>query len=92
MKPSVYSKERPCAVVIEGLDGRSFAGASVREAVDRMRAAAWGCPGKKTTDAYMRSVAERVMAWNKSHVRVDSLENFVSDLEAAGIVTVRLVQ
>lgn len=79
-------------MILESLDGRAFAGASLADALDRMRDAAWGCPGRGSRLAYMRRVAERVMQWNKAYVRSDTIEGFIDDMERAGLLTIRRVQ
>lgn len=80
------------SIVIETLDGRIYMGTSELDAIDAMRAAAWGCPGQRSRIGYMRSVAWRVGQWNKRHVRTDSPSEFLEDLQAAGVVIVRRVQ
>jgi hypothetical protein len=64
-------------------------GASPREALQAMRMSGWGCP-ETSLRRYMVAVAHRVMLWNKSVVRTTSVDEFLADLEAAGIVTLRV--
>lgn len=78
------------AVVIEAIDGRAYIGSSHRDALQSMRLSGWGCP-ESSLKRYMMAVAQRVMRWNKSAVRTSSVDEFLSDLEAAGIVTVRMM-
>jgi hypothetical protein len=89
MKPIMKSTPRPIATVIEAIDGRAYVGASPRDALQAMRMSGWGCP-EPSLKRYMQAVAGRVMQWNKSHVRVSSVDEFLHDLEAAGIVVVRM--
>jgi hypothetical protein len=86
MKQSKYGP----ATVIEGIDGRAYVGTSPREALQTMRLSGWGCP-EASLKRYMVAVAKRVLLWNKSHVRTESVEMFLADLETAGIVTVRMM-
>lgn len=84
-----FSKLGP-AIVIEAIDGRAYVGASPRDALQQMRMSGWGCP-EASLKRYMGAVAKRVFRWNKAHVRADSVDEFLADLEAAGIVTVRMM-
>ena len=84
----IFKKERPPAVVIETIDGRAYIGQTTRDAIEKMRIAAWGCPSK-TFRGYMLQVSRRTQMWNKHFVRTDTIENWINDLELAGIVTVR---
>jgi hypothetical protein len=88
MKPLEKTTARVPATIIESIDGRAYVGESPRAALQAMRMAGWGCP-EPSLRRYMQAVAARVMQWNKSPVRVTSVDEFLSDLEAAGIVVVR---
>jgi len=85
---NVYQFERPARVAIECIDGRTYVGATLREAVQRMRSDAWGCPSR-TFDGYVKQCARRAFMWAKRPVRVDTVENFTQDLEASGLITIR---
>ena len=87
---SNHEKNLGPAVVIEAIDGRAYIGASHRDALQSMRMSGWGCP-EGSLKKYMAAVARRVLLWNKSPVRTTSVDEFLSDLEAAGIVTVRMM-
>jgi hypothetical protein len=84
-------KEKSAVVMIETLDGRAYVGASLKDAVQQMRASAWACP-ETTLRAYMAGVSRRVMQWNKQPIRSGDVVEFVNDLEAAGIIVVRNAQ
>jgi hypothetical protein len=80
----------PGGVVIETIDGRSYFGSNLRECVQRVRASAWACTDP-TLRAYMQSVARRAGEWSKASVRTDTIDNFVADMEAAGLYRVHRV-
>jgi muconolactone delta-isomerase len=78
-------------VVIETLDGRSYVGATLREAVQRIRASAWACTDSSLR-GYMESVARRAGEWTKhAIVRTDSIDNFVADMESCGLFRVHRI-
>jgi len=75
-------------VLIETIDGRLFVGTSLRDVVQKIRASAWACTDS-TLKGYMRGVARRAGIWTKTaNVRVDTMENFVADMEACGLYKV----
>lgn len=78
-------------VVIECVDGRAYIGATQAEALDAMRAAAWGCPDRASRPAYMKAVARRLQAFGKIPIRTDSVAAFINDLQTAGVIVVRSV-
>lgn len=92
MKPMSISAERPVSIIVETMDGRAYPADSKAAAVDAMRADAWGCPGHMTRRAYMRRVSERAMQWCKAFVSAENAEDFIADMERAGLLTVRTVQ
>jgi hypothetical protein len=75
-------------VIIETLDGRSYTGATLTDAIEEMRASAWAVPSDTLLD-YMKGVSFRTLQWNESVVRYDTIEHFVEDLVAAGILVMR---
>jgi hypothetical protein len=78
-------------MMIETLDGRVYTGDTLRDVIEQMRAAAWAVPSR-TLRAYMRGVSKRVFQWNKQPVRDDSVDHFVDDLVAAGILVIHTPQ
>jgi len=83
--------ERPAAFVIELFNGHAHVCQSLDEAFRFLRGDAWAC-ADQSKRAYMAGVARRARDWNKAIVRVDSVENFLYDLEAAGHITIRPLQ
>ena len=78
-------------IVIETIDGRAFVGDSLRDCVQKIRAAAWACTDR-TLAGYMQSVARRAREWTKvAIIRTDTVENFVVDMEAVGLYRVHRV-
>jgi hypothetical protein len=46
----------------------------------------------RTRKEWMAGIARRTLAWNKMHVRVDTVQNFCDDLSMAGQIVVRRTQ
>ncbi len=78
-------------ILIETIDGRAYVGTSFRDCVQKIRASAWACTDP-TLKGYMRGVARRAGVWTKTaNVRVDTIENFVRDMEACGLYRVHML-
>jgi len=87
-EPSTCTHHPVGRVVIETIDGRAFVGDSLTDCVQKIRASAWACH-EATLKKYMIGVAKRAFDWTKSgQVRTDSIEDFVEDMEAAGLYRV----
>lgn len=86
MKPIVI--DHPALVVIECIHGQLYAGLTLADALGRWREDSPHIRAK-TQRAWMDGIARRTLAWNKMHVRTDSVENFCADLEMAGQIVVR---
>lgn len=76
-------------VVIEALNGKTYCGATLEEALQSMRASAWACD-EPTLAEYMKGVARRAKMWNGASVRTDSVDHFVADMVEAGQLFLRL--
>ncbi len=87
-RPSAHQEIPNENVVIEGIDGRLYFGKSIKAVLQSMRAASWGMPARDL-NGWMRQVAERVYGWCKVVIRTDKPENFIADLNAASVITVR---
>jgi hypothetical protein len=74
--------------MIETIDGRAFVGNDLRDVVQKIRASAWACT-EASLKGYMQGVSRRAGVWTKTAiVRTDTVENFVADMEAAGLYKV----
>jgi hypothetical protein len=75
-------------VIIVANNGRAYPGANAREAVTAMWQDAPHAKAPTLAD-YMEGCAWRAGQWNGALVRVDSPENFITDMVAAGLLETR---
>ena len=80
--------QHPALVIIECIHGQIYAGNTLAEAVGRWREDSPHIRAR-TRRQWMDGIARRTLAWNKMHVRTDSLEHFCDDLTMAGQIVVR---
>lgn len=73
-------------IVIQTQDGRSYAGATPEDVVQRMLEGNAFTSGKLPQD-YMRAVSRRAKDLDGRTVRHDSAEHFLADMESAGYIT-----
>lgn len=77
-------------VLIETIDGRTFIAPTMERAANLMRNDAWGGAGLEMP-AYMKEVATRAFQWCKQPVRTDTIEAFLTDMQAIGLLCVQKV-
>ena len=85
--PTKKSPNAPL-VVIEALNGRTYHGPTLEDALQDMRASAWACTDR-TLSGYMKGVARRVKMWDGTRIRTDSVDHFVADMVQAGQLIIR---
>jgi|KBSMisStandDraft_5_1062788.scaffolds.fasta_scaffold644110_1 hypothetical protein len=74
--------------VIEALNGRTYHGPTLEDALQDMRDSAWACT-ERTLSGYMKGVARRVRDWDGTRIRTDSVDHFVADMVQAGQLVIR---
>jgi hypothetical protein len=76
-------------IIIEGFGGEIYKADTHAKIVDKMRASAWGGDTTDGPRGYMRQVAKRVWDWCAKTIRTDKAEDFLTDLQDAGLIKVK---
>ena len=76
------------AVSVSGFSGERYEGDSFHQVVEAMRAGTFGGDDSAGVRGYMKQISKRIFEWNGATVRTDKAENFLHDLQQAGVLRI----